>query len=89
VTSLDVAAIAVTTEDPTLTNHAQRAAFAGALFANTVPRNMMAAAALANPTLAQECLANPQQVGGNIADNDLDFRINSIFTGLATSRSWV
>lgn len=82
------AAIAVTTEASTVTSHTQRLAFAGALFANTINRVMLAMLILANATNAANCLADATIPGGNILDSDIDFQVNSVFTGVATSRSW-
>lgn len=69
-------------------SHTQRLAFAGALFNGTVSPSMLAEVILANATNHTNCLANPQQAGGNIVDSDIDFQINSIFTGMALSRAW-
>jgi hypothetical protein len=69
-------------------SHTQRLAFAGALFNGTVGVSMLAEAILANATNRTNCVANPQQAGGNIVDSDIDFQISSIFTGLALSRAW-
>lgn len=83
-----VAAIAVMTESVNVVSHTQRVAFAGALFNGSVDERMLAMVVLANPTNRTNAIANPQQAGGNILDNDIDFQVNSVFTGIATSRSW-
>lgn len=69
-------------------SHTQRLTFAGSLFAENVPLNMLASAIVANATIRAEVLANPGIAGGNALDSDIDFQVNSIFTGLATSRTW-
>lgn len=69
--------------------HLKRLAFAGALFANNVvDLVMLAMTVLTNTTNRTNCLANPGVIGGNILDSDIDFQINSVFTGIANSRSW-
>jgi hypothetical protein len=68
--------------------HLKRLAFAGALFAGGVDLKMLTMAMLANATNRTNCLANASAPGGNILDNDLDFQVNSTFTGIANSRSW-
>lgn len=82
------AAISVTNEDVATVSHQLRVAFAGALFNSTVNRQMLAMLVLANATNQTNCLADPLNPGGNILDNDIDFQITSIFTGVASSRSW-
>jgi hypothetical protein len=82
------AAISVTTESTSTTSHAQRLAFAGALFANQVDTKMLAMAVLANTTNRSNCISDPTDNGGAVADSDVDFQINSVFTGIAVSRSW-
>ena len=82
-----VAAIAVMNEGA-VTNHTQRAAFAGALFANTVSRAMLADTILANATNRTNALIADSAPGSAILDNDIDFQISGLFTGIATSRSW-
>lgn len=69
-------------------SHAQRMAFAGALFAGSVDIKMLTMAVLASPTIKAEILAAPTVVGGTAADSDIDAWVFTIFTGLATSRSW-
>lgn len=69
-------------------SHTQRLAFAGALFAGNVDLKMLAMAVLANTTNRTNCLAAPSSAGGNIVDSDIDFQVNSIFTGIAISRNW-
>lgn len=64
-------------------SHVQRAAFAAALFKGTVDLRMLAMVILANTTNRTNCLANPSIPGGNILDNDIDFQVNSTFTGIA------
>lgn len=81
-------AISVTTELNTTTNHTQRLAFAGALFAGTVDLKMLCMTILANTTNRTNCLAAPNQAGGNIVDSDIDFQVASVFTGIATARAW-
>lgn len=81
-------AIAVTTEAGTVTNHTQRLAFAGALFANTVDVIILCMIILANTTNRTNCLAAPNSAGGNILDSDIDFQVNSVFTGMSISRTW-
>lgn len=82
------AAIAVSTEVSTVTSHTQRLAFAGALFVGTVDERMLAMLVAANTTNRTNILANPNAAGGNCLDSDIDFQINSIFTGVAVSRAW-
>lgn len=82
------AAISVTTEAGTTPSHANRLAFAGALFANTVDAKMLCMAVLANTTNRTNCLAVPNSAGGNIIDSDIDFQVSSVFTGIAVSRAW-
>jgi hypothetical protein len=69
-------------------NHAQRLAFAGALFTNNIDRKMLADLVLANATNRTNCLADGTVAGGGILDSDIDFQVNSIFTGIAISRGW-
>ena len=69
-------------------SHVQRLAFAGALFTGNVDLAMLAMAVLANATNRTNCLANPNIPGGNILDSDIDFQVNSVLTGIATSRGW-
>lgn len=69
-------------------SHAARLQFAGALFNKIIDRQMLAMLVLANATNRTNCLADTSVSGGNILDSDIDFQINSIFTGLATSRGW-
>lgn len=69
-------------------NHTQRMQFAAALFANAISRQMLAMLVLANATNRTNCLADTTIPGGNILDSDIDFQINSILTGVATSRNW-
>lgn len=69
-------------------SHAQRLAFASALFSNAVNRQMLVMLILANPTNSTDCLADPNAVGGNITDSNIDFQVSSVFTGIATSRGW-
>jgi hypothetical protein len=83
-----VAAVAVTTELGTVTSHVQRLAFAGTLFNNGISSMTLAMLVLANTTNRTNCLANPLLPGGNMLDSDIDFQINSIFTGIAVSRAW-
>lgn len=83
-----VAAIAVTAESAGTANHVERLAFAGALFSGQVSLVLLAETIIANATNRTNCLANPQQVGGNILDSDIDFQVNSVFTGIAASRVW-
>lgn len=68
--------------------HVRRTAFAGALLAGNVELKMLAMVILANSTNRTNCLANPNQSGGNILDSDIDFTVNSNFTGIALSRNW-
>ncbi len=82
------AAIAVTTELTTVTSHTQRLALAGTLFNNGISAATLAMLVLANATNRTNCLANPSLYGGNILDSDIDFQINSIFTGVAIARAW-
>jgi hypothetical protein len=82
------AAISVTTESSSTTSHAQRLAFAGALFANQVDKTMLTMAALSNASIRAEVIADPSDNGGNATDSDMDFQISSVFTGIATSRAW-
>jgi hypothetical protein len=83
--------------NPSGTSHAthlRRLSFAGALFAaansgnGPVDFKMMAMVVLANATNRTNCLAAPNQVGGNILDSDMDFAINSAFTGISMARNW-
>lgn len=82
------AAISVSTEDPVAPSHAQRLAFAAALFNNAVNRQMLAMLVLTNAKIQVDCLADPTTPGGNALDSDIDFEIASIFTGVAISRGW-
>lgn len=82
------AAIAVTAESTGATSHTQRLAFAGALFAGAVDLKMLAMLIIANTTNRTNCLAAPNISGGNIIDNDIDFQVNSAFTGVSISRTW-
>lgn len=82
------AAISVTTEAGTVTSHANRLAFAGAIFNGTVSSQMLCMLILANATVRASVLANPTVAGGNALDNDIDFQAASVFTGVSTSRSW-
>jgi hypothetical protein len=82
------AAISVTTESTSTASHDARLAFAGALFANHVDLPMLAMVVLSNTTNRANCLAASSLCGGNITDSDVDFQINSTFTGIATARSW-
>lgn len=77
--------------NPSGTSHAmhlKRLAFAGALFAGSVDLKMLAMLIIANTTNRTNALANTTIIGGNIFDSDIDFQVNSIFTGIANSRSW-
>lgn len=69
-------------------SHLARAQFAGALFNSIVSLRTLATLILANATNRTNCLADASVAGGAILDSDIDFQINSIFTGLATSRGW-
>jgi hypothetical protein len=82
------AAISVTTESTSTASHAQRLAFAGALFANQVDTKMLAMAVLSNATIRGEVIADPSDNGGNATDSDMDFQVNSVFTGISVSRAW-
>jgi hypothetical protein len=83
------AAIAVSNESSSITSHAQRLAFSGALFNNSVSLQTLAMLVLASSINKANCLANQTGLaGGNILDADIDSQITSIFTGVATSRSW-
>jgi hypothetical protein len=82
-----VAAISVTNEGA-VTNHTQRLAFAGALFANAVNRATLADTILANATNRTNALVADSAPGSAILDNDIDFQVASVFTGIALSRSW-
>ena len=82
------AAISVTTESTSTTNHDARKAFAGALFANQVDLQMLGMAVVSNPTIRGEVLADPTMPGGAATDSDIDFQIASVFFGIATSRNW-
>lgn len=82
------AAIAVTTESTGVTSHANRLAFAGALFANQVDVSMLCMCVLSNATVRTSVLANASVNGGNAIDPDIDFQINSVLTGVAVSRAW-
>jgi len=83
------AAISVVNESSSTTSHTQRVAFAGALFNGTVNTQMLAMVVLASSTNRANCLATGNtQVGGNILDADIDTQVSSVFTGIATSRSW-
>lgn len=66
-------------------SHAQRAAFAAALFKGAVDLKMLAMIVLANTTNRTNCLGNSSVLGGNILDSDMDFQINSVFTGISLS----
>lgn len=66
--------------------HAQRMRFAGALFSRSVDLMLLANLVLANSTNRTNCLADRLNVGGNILDSDIDFQVNSIFTGVAVAR---
>jgi len=68
--------------------HLKRLAFAGALFARSVDLKMLVMLVIANATIRTEALANATVIGGNILDSDIDFQINSVFTGVANSRNW-
>jgi hypothetical protein len=68
--------------------HAQRVAFAAVLFNNAVNRQTLAMLIMANATNRGNCLSSPTTSGGDILDSDIDFQVNSIFTGIATSRNW-
>jgi hypothetical protein len=83
-----VAAVAVTTELNTVTSHTQRLAFAGAIFGQTVRDEMLAAIVLSNATNRTNCIADAVNIGGTVLDNDIDFQITSVFTGVAVSRAW-
>lgn len=82
------AAISVTTEVGTTLNHTNRLAFAGAIFNGTVSPQTLCMLILANPTVRASVIADPTKSGGNALDNDIDFQIASVFTGVATSRVW-
>lgn len=69
-------------------SHTQRLGLAGSLFAKNIDRQMLALLVMANATNQTNCLADPNNPGGNILDSDIDFQINSIFTGVAVSRPW-
>lgn len=69
-------------------NHASRLQFAAALFSGSISRQTLAMLIMANATNRTNCLADTSVPGGNILDSDIDFHINSIFTGIATSRGW-
>lgn len=81
------AAIAVTNEGA-VTSHANRLAFAGALFASTVDVRMLCMCVLSNATVRASVLANTSLNGGNALDSDIDFQINSVFTGISLARAW-
>jgi hypothetical protein len=83
-----VAAINITSESPATANHVERLSFAGALFAGTISLVVLAESIIANANVRAACLANPQQVGGNVLDSDIDVQVASTFTGMAISRVW-
>jgi hypothetical protein len=68
--------------------HAERATFAGALFAKNVNLMMLANAVLADATNRANCLADKTLPGGNVTDAGIDTQVNAIFTGLAKVRNW-
>lgn len=69
-------------------DHQSRMQFASALYNSTISPRTLATLVLTNATNQTNCLADPTIAGGNILDNDIDFQINSIFTGIAISRGW-
>jgi hypothetical protein len=68
--------------------HAQRLAFAGALFRGNVDLKMLAMLVLSSAQNKVDCLANTSVTGGNITDANIDIQVASAFTGLATSTFW-
>jgi uncharacterized membrane protein YgcG len=69
-------------------SHVARAQLAGALFNGVLSLRTLAMLILANATNQANCLADASVAGGAILDSDIDFQINSIFTGIATSHGW-
>lgn len=82
------AAVAVSNEATTVTSHASRLAFAGAIFNGTVHPEMLCRLVLSSATVRTAALANATVSGGNALDADIDTQISGVFTGVATSRAW-
>lgn len=81
---LMASAINVVNEDPTTANHANRLAFAQRVLKGELNNKVVAAVVIAdNATIQSEIDGAPSQLGSNVADNDLTFVINGIFTMLS------
>lgn len=84
--ALQNAAVNIIAEDPQTQNHAQRAAFAIQVL--TQPQQIssynIALSVLTNSTIAGEVtVASLPGATSTVADNDLQFAINSLFNALA------
>lgn len=82
------AAVSIVNGSTAEASHVQRVAFAGALFAGDVDPVMLTMSIISNPTIRTSVLADRTLPGGNVLDSDIDFQVGSVFTGIATARSW-
>ena len=74
----------VSGEDPATPDSAVRKAYADVMIRGDDNPKMVATHVIAsNPTIAASILAEPEKLGANIADNDIEFAISSIWTARA------
>lgn len=85
-----ISAIAVTTESTSTPSHTARLALAGQLLSGSIDAKLLASWVMTNTTIQGEVVtdynASPQNaVGTSVNDSDIEFQVNSVFTGVAIS----
>lgn len=75
---------AVATEDPGVADHAARLDYAGRVIRGAEQPQLVAAHCISsNPTIAAAIESDPDALGSNVPDNDIEFALSSIWTARA------
>ena len=74
----------VASEDPGTANHAERVAYAERIFrGGDNPKSMATHVISSNPTIGQTIENNPELLGSNVPDGDIEFALASIWDARA------
>jgi len=73
----------VASEDPGTVNHAERISYAYLVIRGDENPKMVAAHVNTNPSIAASIDAEPEQLGANIPDGDIEFTLASIWDARA------
>jgi hypothetical protein len=69
----------VASEDPATANHDERVAYAGLVIRGDENPKMVAAHVNTNPSIAAQIEADPEALGSNVPDGDIEFTLASIW----------